>query len=315
MNRNHDTPGNIESLFEAFIKECQFSSRLHSETIRNYRSLANLFMLLMPEAHEISSITPEIMTEFFKRLQTRERTVGNNIVKVGVKSSTIKTYMLKLSAFFEWSIRKGHTTSNPIKKMRVPKLEDADQPELKDIDVRKLYSTVTLYAHSSLALRRDTVMLSLLLFCGLRFGEFISLEVRDVDLDRRFLTVRGETSKGKRTRVMPIHPTLFFHLKDYISERNKKRYTTHYLIVSIHKDRGLSRDGLKHWIRRLSLKAGVKFHLHMFRHAFATNLARHDVHAVKIQKLLGHSSLDMTMTYLRSIKTEDLHDDIQKLSI
>ena len=158
-------------------------------------------------------------------------------------------------------------------------------------------------------------MISLLVFCGLRLGEFISLEVADIDFENQLLTVRGQTSKSKKTRYIPIHPTLMFHLRDYIAERNRCQYTTHCLLVSIANDQELSRQGLKHWVKSLCKKSGVKFHLHRFRHTFACNLAKKDVNAVKIQKLLGHSKLDMTMTYLQSIATEDLKNEINRLSI
>jgi len=260
-------------------------------------------------------LTPEMLTEFFKRLQTRPRSVGKDTVVVGVKNSTIKTYWGKLNTFFVWLHWKNIILVNPLQGVKPPQPMYEDQKALPDDDTRKLYSAITLHAHSSLLLRRDTVMVSLLIFCGLRLGEFISLEVPDIDFEKQLLTVRSNTSKSKKVRYIPIHPTLLFHLRDYVLERNKKGYKTHYLIVSANSDKGLSRPGLKHWVKNLNAKSGVQFHLHQFRHAFACNLARKDVNAVKIQKLLGHSSLNMTMTYLRSIGTEDLRDEISRLSI
>jgi integrase len=269
----------------------------------------------MPEITEPKSLDTEMLTEFFMRLQTRERIVGINTRKTGVKNSTIKTYWSKLNAYFEWLLKKNFIQNNPLNGIKPPEPQYEDQRALKDEDVRKLYSAVTLHSQNTLVLRRDTAMISLLLFCGLRLGEFISLEVRDIDFEKQLLTVRGQTSKSKRTRYIPIHPTLLFHLRDYITERNRRRYTTHYLIVSVSCDQGLSRHGLKHWVKSLNKKSGVQFHLHRFRHSFACNLAKKDVNAVKIQKLLGHNSLNMTMTYLRSIATEDLKNEINRLSI
>ena len=137
----------------------------------------------------------------------------------------------------------------------------------------------------------------------------------DVNLEKRLLTVRSETSKSKRTRYLPIHPTALLHLREYIKERNINRYTTADLFVSYNEDKGLSRPGLKHWVQRLIKLSGVKFHLHRFRHCFATNLARNDVQTVKISKLMGHTDIRMTMAYLRSIDAGDLQEDINKLSI
>jgi len=305
----------LQQLFDEFVKECQYSSRLRSETISGYTEVFHLFLSIMPEIICAKFLTTEMLVEYFKRLQTRERVIGKNTVKVGVKNSTIKTYRSKLNTFFEWLLRKSIIQDNPLKRIRPPEIEYEDQRALGEDDVHKLYSAVTLHSRNSLILRRDIVMLSLLFFCGLRLGEFISLEVRDVDFEKQLLTVRGQTSKSKRTRFIPIHFTLLFHLRDYIAARNKCRYTTQYLVVSTKGDAGLSRDGLKHWVKALNKKSGVKFHLHRFRHTFACNLANKNVNAANIQKLLGHSSLNMTMTYLRSIRTEDLKNEINRLSI
>lgn len=305
----------LNVLFERFITECSYAARLQPQTIRGYRSVFRLFVSVMPEVSDVGHLSTEMMTEFFKRLQVRHRTVGKQNKVTGIKDSTVKTYWNKLHAFFKWLQKKSLLPDNPLSGIQTPEPVYDDSRALPEGEVRKLYAAVCLHVASPFALRRDTAMLSLLLFCGLRSGEFISLEVRDVDFVKQLLSVRGQVSKSKKTRHIPIHPTLLFHLKDYIAERNKRRYTTSYLIAAAGRDSGLTRHGLKHWVKSMVKKSGVKFHLHRFRHTFACNLAKRDVHAAKIQKLLGHSSLDMTMTYLRSIPTESLQEEINRLSI
>jgi integrase/recombinase XerD len=305
----------LQQLFNEFISESQYSVRLSSETIRGYKEIFRLFISTMPEVAGIDFFTSEMVNEFFKRLQTRERTVGKNITKVGTKESTIKTYRSKLNVFAEWLTRKNIIDHNPIKHLKVPIPKYDDRRALEIADIQKLYSAITTNSKNALLLRRDIAMVSLLTYTGLRFGEFISLESRDIDFQKKLLFVRSQTSKSNRTRLIPIHATLHFHLLDYIQERNRWKYKTHRLIVSANSDTGLSKDGLRHWVKTLQRKSGVKFHLHQFRHSFACNLAQKDVNAVKIQKLLGHSSLEMTMTYLRSIMPEDLNEEINRLSI
>ena len=104
------------------------------------------------------------------------------------------------------------------------------------------------------------------------------------------------------------------YLKEYLHERKKNGFKTEYLFVAYGIDRRLTVHGLKHWVERISRLSGVKFHLHQFRHTFATNLAMQDVGAIKIQKLMGHTDMKMTQTYLRSIPTEEMLEDVNKLS-
>ncbi len=160
---------NLQQLFNEYIKECQYSSRLSIETIRGYKIVFRLFTSIMPEITTVKFLTPEMLTEYFMRIQTRERTVGSGIIKTGIKNSTIRTYGCKLNTFFEWLVKNKIIIENPVKRIKLPELIYEDQRALDETDVRKLYSTVTLYSKNSLILRRDTVMISLLLFCGLRW--------------------------------------------------------------------------------------------------------------------------------------------------
>jgi len=274
-----------------------------------------MFLLVMPEVTYIDSLTPDMMKEFFKRIETRKKKVGKNTIKSGVKDSTVKTYWNKLNCFFEWLLTNGDIPKNPLENIKPPEPIYNDSRALESSDIEKIFAAITLHSHNALLLKRDMFMLNLLLFCGVRKGEFISLQIRDIDMEKGLLTVRGETSKSKKTRHIPIHRTLMLHLQEYITERNKRSYKTPYLIVSSNGDSRLTVFGLKHWVDRLNEASGVKFHLHRFRHTFACNLATANVGLIKIQKLMGHMDPKMTATYLRSISTEDLREDIDKLSI
>lgn len=306
---------NLRELFTEYISECEYSMGLRSETIRGYKAVFNNFSVLMPHVVSTSALTTEAMAEFFKSVQIRKRIVGRDTEKVGVKDSTIRTYWSKLNSFFEWLRARGHIEVNPLSKIKPPEAIYDDKRVVEKNDIHKILSAVTLHSVNSLMLKRDMLMLNILIFCGLRRSELISLQVRDVDLLKRNITVRGETSKSKRTRQIPICPALMMHLQEYITERNKRGYKTHYLLVSNNEDKGLSVHGLKHWVKRLNELSGVKFHLHKFRHTFACALGTQNSSAIKIQKLMGHTDLRMTQRYLRSMSVDDLRDDVNMLCI
>lgn len=304
----------LVQLFEVYINERNYCAHLSAETIRGYCAVFTLFLNVMPEVTEIDLLSPEMLVEFFKRIETRLRIVGRNTVKVGVKGSTIKTQHSKLNAFFAWLETKGYIKENPLKNIRPPYPVYDDPQSLTDEDIHRIYSAITSHSANTFILRRDTMIVSLLLYCGMRKGEFISLLVSDIDLYKREITIRGASSKSKKTRILKMHPTLLFHLHDYLNERKRRGLKTAYLIAANNADRGLSREGLKHWVKRINQKSGVTFHLHKFRHTFACKLAEADVHPFKIQKMMGHTSIAMTLKYARSMKTENMGEDISKIA-
>lgn len=305
---------NLKQLFDEYIRDCKYSTRLRSETIRGYNEAFRHFSKLMPEVTTPKQLTVENMTEFFKRLQVRKRIVGVNTEKTGVKESTIATYRSKLNSFFE-SLEKKDIAENPLSKIKAPKPVYNDHRALRKNEIEKIISAVHLNSRDSLILKRDEVIIYLLLFCGLRRGEMTGLKVFDVDMDRRVLTVRGETSKSKTTRFLPINPSLFLHLEEYLRERRNRFYQTEYLVVSSTEDKGLTQHGFKHWVNKLKSLSGVNFHLHRFRHTFATNLARQGVGTFELQKLMGHTDLRMTDRYVRSLNVDDLRNSINKIDL
>jgi integrase len=269
----------------------------------------------MPEVISAQQLTPDLLAGFLKRLQIRQRIVGRGIVKVGVKNSTLTTYWGKLNSFFQWLVIKEFLACNPLKQIKKPPMPRyEDSKALPENETDKIIAAIVVHARSSLALRRDLVIVTLLLYCGLRRGELISLQLKDINIYSGVLTIRGETSKSGRTRILPLHPILLTNLKEYILERKQRNIGTEFLLISTTRAHSaLTKNGLRHWEKRVNMISGVKFHLHRFRHSFATNLAKKDVSIVKIQKLLGHNSLMMTERYVRSLVSEDLKEDINKL--
>jgi hypothetical protein len=89
----------LQLLFQEFITECRYARKLRFETTRGYKAVFDLFLKVMPEVSDIGKLSPEMLNEFFRRIETRQRIVGKKIVS-GVKKSTIKTLWSKLNVFF-----------------------------------------------------------------------------------------------------------------------------------------------------------------------------------------------------------------------
>jgi site-specific recombinase XerD len=303
----------LSDLFEEYIQICEYSLRRRPATIKSYRDAYSQLSKLLPEIKYPHHLSETKMNEFFKILQTRTRIVGKGEIRSGIKDSTIATYWGRLNPFFIWLESNKYIEKSPLAYIKKPQSQYENKPALRKQNVEKLYSTILLLSKSTLLLRRDTAILSTLFFTGVRKTELLSLQVRDIDLEKNIITIRGKTSKSKRTRRIPINPTLRIHLRDYLKER--KEYTTELLFVSSNEDKGLTKFGIKHWVNRLQKNSGVRFHLHQLRHTFACNLARNNISLPKLQKLMGHTDLRMTERYVRSLGVDHLIDDILKLSI
>ncbi len=306
---------NLREYFDKYISEKEYSSGLRPKTIISYKETFDYFMSIMKEVDSVDHLTIDIFNLFFKRIKSRDRIVGKNIIKKGLAISTVKTYANKLSAFCEWLVIRNYISSNPLKSIHIPFPSYTDSKALDDQEILKILTSLNLYLNNPLIFKRDRMIIYILTYCGLRKGELLGLRVVDIDFEKSFLRVRSETSKSKKDRYLPMNPILIFYIKEYIEERNRSGYKTASLIVSSIKDEGLTSHGLKHWVKKVNKLSGVKFHLHRFRHSFACNLAKGNVNLAKIQKVMGHSDPRMTNSYLRSIEAEDCREDINKLFI
>lgn len=154
-----------------------------------------------------------------------------------------------------------------------------------------------------------------MLTCGLRKGELLGLKIRDIDLERKQLTVRAETSKSRMQRVVPLNSLVVSKIKDYFGEKKKIDCCSENLFTSDNGIGTLGYDGIKHLVEKVKKASGVNFHLHQFRHSFAVNLLMAGTDIAKLKQLLGHRDIRMTATYLRCLPTSEMRDDVEKMTL
>jgi integrase len=128
---------------------------------------------------------------------------------------------------------------------------------------------------------------------GLRRGELLQLRWRDLHLQRRILTVRGDGPKTRQTRDVPLNSEATRVLKAWRPTVVEPGWCVF----------GGSTESTplgavkKAWHGALQAAAVTSFRFHDLRHTFASKLVMAGVDLNTVRELLGHKSLAMTLRY------------------
>ncbi len=141
---------------------------------------------------------------------------------------------------------------------------------------------------------RDRAMFLLMLRCGLRIAEVAQLQLTNLYLSETLprLVTRG---KGSKERSVYLAPQAERALRAYLAVRPTALANTVFLSYQL---AGLSTTAIHKRLVHYCTIAGVRFTAHQLRHTFANDLVNADMPVTSIQKLLGHTWLDTTQTYI-----------------
>jgi site-specific recombinase XerD len=116
---------------------------------------------------------------------------------------------------------------------------------------------------------------------GLRVGEFLSLEADQIDLGKKVLRVLG---KGARMRFVPINA-------------RAAQIVRTYGMLNKHDGMAYARNSIRHMLHIAAGQARIQpFNPHACRHFFATELISRGVPIQSVSRLLGHASIELTVS-------------------
>lgn len=202
-------------------------------------------------------------------------------------------YTCVFNSFCSWLNEQGLLKE----QIKIKKLKAHSPPVtvLSEAEVRKLM----LAKPKRLTYLRTWILIVLMLDTGCRIDEALNLKATEVDFDNLLLTVLG---KGGKPRRIPFSTELRKHLWPY-----SQKVTTRFLFGTRTDTRITYRNAYRN-IKACCRQAGVEgehVHPHNFRHTFACTFVRRGGSVVALSRILGHSSITTTQTYLRGLQIED----------
>ena len=211
----------------------------------------------------------------------------------GASGRSLGRELSSIRAFFRHLQSERCCTNNPAQSLSAPR------------SPKKLPSTLDTDATAALMNTddegpltvRDTAMLELFYSSGLRLGELVALELRDLDLNDALVVVRH--GKGDNSRRVPVGRMARKALSAWLGVRSALTESAQQRVFVGQRGRPLSARAVQLRLARRAQRngGGVHLHPHMLRHSFASHLLESSGDLRAVQELLGHADISTTQVY------------------
>jgi integrase/recombinase XerC/integrase/recombinase XerD len=206
-----------------------------------------------------------------------------------LKVTTVRTRLNHLWAFLRFLIEQDIINERILKRKIKLKVPDFLPRAIAPGDVRKLLG--------SIEEKRDRALILVLLRTGMRIGEVLRLNVRDLDIRERKIHIY-EGEKNCLGRVVYLSDDALMALKLWLRKRNMK---TEYLFPGLQR-KHLGYTQARNIFVKYICAAGLQhkgYTMHSLRHTFASELLNAGMRLEYLQLLLGHRNIEMTRRYAR----------------
>ena len=284
MGNRARTSHSLRRLVESYLLCCDTEGKSR-DTLRWYRQKLDAFVSYVDQetpSPNLRHVDTDSVRDFLSHLQSLGRT-----------AFTTRGYVQVLKGFGTWLVEEGYLNRNPLHLFQLPRVPKYLVKPLSGAEVSALIGAIK---PRSAAGTRDLALLLLLFDTGARLGEVARLTEADAEDAIRdgLFKVMG---KGSRERYLPVGKVA----RDAI-----RRYTQVYrpdvradALFLGRNGRPLASEGLRQIIRRVARRAGVDgVHPHRLRHTFAVNYLVNGGDAMTLQRILGHSTLEMVRRYV-----------------
>lgn len=270
-------------------------------TIRGYRNNLNLFLRFCTE-HEIAAIENVTLATVkqFTRAMTASKKKGtyiNGILK-GVKS------------FLQYCYEEGYGAFNTKCCFPWCKEERAVITAFTPQQVKTMFQNCR---GSDFKAIRDRTILTMLIDTGIRCLELCSIRPSDIHED--YIIIQG---KNHKQRVVPITPILRKNMVKYEAVKEscfRYKNTDDTYFLSFH-GRALTVSAVEVLMKKYgSGIEGIRVSPHTCRHFFVQQQIKMGTDLYTISRLLGHENIQITQTYLNSLRDRDVIEIAKSKSV
>ena len=287
--------GDISVLSESYLKHiklhCRESSYLRYSGI--VISFQGFLEWKYPKSKKVSDIS-RLTIEDYKQFRIGQSNISPNSgpprsrnCKESISARTLNLELKTLKSMFKYGTTSGLSGINPFEDVKLLKVDKKKLPKFLSRD------ECTRFMES--CLEEDRFVFRTFLNTGMRMGELLNLQWRDVDLEQCHIRIQAKTFWEPKSgeRIIPLAPVL----TEELLERKNGVRDTDFVFRDPNDENAGRRLRKKAFVAARNAGIEGKVNLHTFRHTFASHLVMSEVDLPTVQKLLGHAEINSTMIY------------------
>ena len=243
------------------------------KSLKYYRTTIEAMQVMLQKS--VKLVTTEELRQYLTDYQERRqsgRVTMDNIRRI-------------LSSYFAWLEDEDYIIKSPVRRIHKVKTASCIKETYTDEDLERMRD----YCDEL----RDLAIIDMLASTGMRIGEMVLLNRRDINYNERECVVLG---KGDKERIVYFDARTKLHLLDYLESRSDDNPA---LFVSLRAPYERVKIGcIETRLRELGKKLNIaKVHPHKFRRTLATMAIDKGMPIEQLQRLLGHQRIDTTLMY------------------
>ena len=229
---------------------------------------------------------------------------------------TINSYFVAINSFCRWAVETDRFEKNPLRGIK--KLNEAvdkrkDRRSLSEDELRRLFETAKTKKYRHIRKREQCELVyRLLVGTGLRSKELSLATPSQFDFERSRFTVKASATKNKRADVLPIRPELMARLKAWIDKNGIQPMERIFLYSVGSLYRSFKADCERAGIAMRD-PDGRSIDVHSLRRTFGTMLARAGVPLTTTQRLMRHSTPELTAKLYIDVEPIDMAQAVDRL--
>ncbi|MHB1687521.1 MAG: tyrosine-type recombinase/integrase [Ignavibacteriaceae bacterium] len=272
----------IDFVIQKYLENLEKIKRYSDLTIKSYSEDLSEFIEYCTEYEkkDLSEISERFVRSYLATLSEKK-----------FEKTSISRKLSSLRGMVKFAFQHDYITTNPILSISNPKIKR------KLPDITTSGSILNVYEEiekSSDDHELFKAIFEILYGCAIRVSELCNLNLSDLDLDRKSLTVLG---KGNKMRVVPVGGKSIPVLREYLATRKFSNYNEP-LFTTENNQRIYPRFVHRVVTKYLSKVTDIKKKSpHILRHSAATHMLDNGADLRAVKEILGHENLSTTQIY------------------